>query len=159
DEHACAVMTDNTIKCWGINTDGELGLGTADNNPHPTPTSPCATGSGASCVPLTGVSQVAGSPLNTCVILTNGHVQCWGDNLQGQVGDGTDSGTANNNRFNPTTVCTGPTACGNPLGSVNGGIQQVVMGWYYVCALDGQNEVFCWGENNAGEAGAATTTS
>ena len=154
DQHACAVMGDHTLRCWGSNSDGQLGIGTTDTVAHPTPSPVCATGSGASCVALTNVNKVAGSPLNTCAIVGQ-TVKCWGDNYSGQIGDGTDSMTTSNNRLNPTQVCTGPTACGSPIGSFNGGITDLVMGWYFVCAMDGQNVVYCWGANDSGECGAA----
>lgn len=153
DNHACAVLADHSLKCWGFNGDGELGIGVADNVAHPTPMPVCATGTGGSCVPLTGVNKVAGSPVNTCAIVGQ-TVKCWGDNAMGQIGDGTTStNTVNASRYNPTQVCTGPTACGNPIGSVNGGIVEIAMGWYHICALDGQGNVFCWGSNGAGECG------
>jgi alpha-tubulin suppressor-like RCC1 family protein len=151
--HVCAVMSDHTLRCWGQNNDGELGIGTTDNTAHPTPMPVCATGSGASCVALTNVNKVAAGSFNTCAIVGQ-TVKCWGDNLSGQIGDGTDSRSTANNRPNPTQVCTGPTTCGSPIGSFNGGIVELVMGVYFACARDGQNVVYCWGANDSGECGA-----
>ena len=36
-EHVCAVKTDGSVLCWGANHAGQLGLGTSDDDPHPTP--------------------------------------------------------------------------------------------------------------------------
>jgi alpha-tubulin suppressor-like RCC1 family protein len=35
--HTCAVRTDGTVWCWGLNTYGSLGVGTTDDDPHPFP--------------------------------------------------------------------------------------------------------------------------
>jgi alpha-tubulin suppressor-like RCC1 family protein len=163
DAHACAVLSDFSLRCWGINSDGELGIGTIDTYsaalgqypPNPTPRAPCASGSyaGGNCVALTGVREVAGGPLNTCAIMTNGRVMCWGDNYMGQIGDGTGVLDYAHQRPNPTTVCAGPTGCTQALGSFNGGIVELSLGWYHVCALDGGHYVYCWGNNAAGELG------
>jgi alpha-tubulin suppressor-like RCC1 family protein len=33
--HSCALGPNGSVWCWGVNSDGELGRGTTDNNPHP----------------------------------------------------------------------------------------------------------------------------
>ena len=45
-------------------------------------------------VGVTGVAQVACGSGHTCVTLRNGRVQCWGINLNGQLGDGTTTSRA-----------------------------------------------------------------
>lgn len=37
DASTCALLRDGTVKCWGSNEHGQLGQGTLDTNPHPTP--------------------------------------------------------------------------------------------------------------------------
>jgi alpha-tubulin suppressor-like RCC1 family protein len=109
----------------------------------------CATGSGGSCAALTGVIKVAASPEDTCAIVGQ-NVRCWGANPTGGLGNGSPNLPAT---ANPQTVCAGPTTCANPLGYVNGGIVDVAMGYYHVCAIDRNGNTYCWGNNGAGECG------
>jgi alpha-tubulin suppressor-like RCC1 family protein len=154
DQHACAIVSGGTLVCWGANYSHQLGLGEAtntnDQTPHTTPTPVCASGTGASCPPLTNVTKVAAGPEDTCAIVGQG-VQCWGGNPLGNLGDGSPNLPAT---ANPQTVCSGPTTCTNPLGYVNGGITEIAMGYYHVCALDRSGNTYCWGNNGAGECGA-----
>jgi alpha-tubulin suppressor-like RCC1 family protein len=83
----CALAVDGNVWCWGDNTHGALGQGTespgtSSTTPlcvHPTfSSSPAATwirggGSGTFCIGTDSVSE---------------HMECWGDNAQGQLGDG-----------------------------------------------------------------------
>ena len=57
-------------KCWGDNTYGQLGHGSTDVVPHPTP----------SLVP--GLTNVIDRErqLHTCAVLAGGAVKCWGYN-------------------------------------------------------------------------------
>jgi alpha-tubulin suppressor-like RCC1 family protein len=160
DEHACAIVAGGAVVCWGANYSHQLGLGDSntaiDNNAYPTPAPVCATGTGASCVQLKGASKVVGGGDNTCAIVGTG-VQCWGnDNGYGQLGIGpTTANTAGANppaTANPVAVCA-PTTCSGPIGQFNGGIVDIAMGGFHVCALDGNNLLYCWGNNGAGETG------
>ena len=91
NNHACARLTDGTMRCWGYNGDGALGDGTIDRRSSP-----------VAVVGLTGVDLLARSVLasHTCARRTDGSVWCWGSNGFGQLGDG----TTNNNRFSPVAM-------------------------------------------------------
>jgi alpha-tubulin suppressor-like RCC1 family protein len=80
DEAGCAAASGNAaLYCWGSNDYGQLGDGTMMNR-----TSPTLVGG------LTLVSQVAMGGAHTCALLMiEGAVRCWGDNRNGQLGDGT----------------------------------------------------------------------
>lgn len=80
--HACAVLTDGTLACWGDNSSGALGDGT---------TMP-RTGVVA-VVGVRGAEEVACGGLDessgfTCARLASGVVSCWGADDLGQTGDG-----------------------------------------------------------------------
>jgi len=81
--HACGSLADGTMHCWGDGSIGQLGNG--------------ADGFGvASSVPivvpnLSGVIAVEGGYYHTCAILRSGSVRCWGENLAGQLGIGTNT--------------------------------------------------------------------
>ena len=67
--HACALLADKTVRCWGENASGQLGNGST------TPSaSPVVVGG------LTGVRQIVAAPHATCALLEdNETVKCWGD--------------------------------------------------------------------------------
>ena len=81
--HACAALTDGTMQCWGDGSRGQLGNGTDGNG-------------AASNVPvvvpnITGVIGVGAGYFHTCAILRNGAIRCWGDNVAGELGIGTNT--------------------------------------------------------------------
>ncbi len=141
NESACAVVSGGTVQCWGDNSYGALGIGTA-TGPEicgNSPQSPCSTGpvmvrglSGATAVSVGG--EVA------CALLSGGTAQCWGWNIVGQLGSGTTLDSAT-----PVTVIgiTGATA--------------ISVGSSSACALLSGGTVQCWGDNQAGELGDGTT--
>jgi alpha-tubulin suppressor-like RCC1 family protein len=97
---SCAVHVDGTASCWGANDSGELSSG--DNLDHLTPT---PVGNFRLCGFCTGgrvfalLQNVAGMATggnasqpaheHACALLATGVVDCWGDNSQGEIGDGT----------------------------------------------------------------------
>ena len=86
--HACAVLDNKSVQCWGRNNYGQLGDGTRVDRNVPT----AVTG-------VTNVVEIAPGYRHTCALLDNDTVQCWGQNNQGQLGDGT-----TNSRTNPAEV-------------------------------------------------------
>ncbi len=68
--HACALMSDETIQCWGSNYDGELGVDTGTKKSSKIP---------VKVSELTGVVDIALGTSHTCVALKTGDVKCWGD--------------------------------------------------------------------------------
>jgi alpha-tubulin suppressor-like RCC1 family protein/sugar lactone lactonase YvrE len=78
DSHTCAVMGDGTLRCWGANTDGQLGDGTIVSRSTPVPVSG-----------LSGGLRVTAGKTHTCALTSAGAVTCWGDNSAGQLGSGT----------------------------------------------------------------------
>ena len=127
--HACARMSDGSVRCWGSNTSGQLGDGTNVNRPTPVQ------------VPgLVGVMELSAGGYHTCARLGDGTVQCWGRNQFGALGNGTinDSST-------PTTV-PGLT-----------GVVELSAGHYHTCARLRDGTVRCMGRNTNGQLGDGTT--
>jgi len=84
-------MTGGGVKCWGYNSDGQLGDGTTSD--RYVPVDVCSTGTGADCAsgdPLTGADAITlGTDAeHTCALTTTGGVKCWGRNEEGQLGGG-----------------------------------------------------------------------
>ncbi len=75
--HTCAVTTSGGVKCWGINTDGEVGDGTITQRTSPVDVSGLAS----------GVATVNTSYYHTCAVTTGSAVKCWGKNDYNQLSD------------------------------------------------------------------------
>ena len=78
--HTCVILDDDTVKCWGTGSSGQLGYGN-NNNLYSPPSSTVNLGM--------GVTSISAGAYTSCAILTNGGVKCWGSNGYGQIGDGT----------------------------------------------------------------------
>ncbi|MEQ8840827.1 MAG: S-layer homology domain-containing protein [Acidimicrobiales bacterium] len=85
--HTCAILDDDTTKCWGFNATGQLGLGDTINRGD----DPDEMGANLPPVDLgpgrTATAITAGTN-HTCAALDNGTIKCWGANLLGRLGLG-----------------------------------------------------------------------
>jgi alpha-tubulin suppressor-like RCC1 family protein len=86
--------------------------------------------------------SVAAGGYQTCLLTTGGAVKCWGRNFSGEVGDG----SSGNTRSQPTDVS-----------GLSSGVSAITSSSSTSCALSG-NGLFCWGWNQYGTVGDATTT-
>lgn len=139
-KHSCALLQSGTVKCWGDNSYGELGDGNAILSPQRGGPS-----TSHSSVPVTvagittAVAVTASDGYHSCAVLQSGSMKCWGDNVSGQLGDGTRS-TA----VVPVSVVGISTAVG------------VSSGDFHTCAVLGNRSVMCWGLNYSGQLGDGT---
>ena len=137
--HAIAVNSDGTVWCWGSNASGQLGmsLGTTDSNvPEQV--------SGITGV-ITAVSGGGGYYNNngySFALENNGTVWAWGDNSDGELGDG------------------GTTSIVTPehLTSLSGVASILGNHGNSALALTGGGSVYTWGTNESGQLGNGTTT-
>jgi formylglycine-generating enzyme required for sulfatase activity/alpha-tubulin suppressor-like RCC1 family protein len=130
--HTCALTANGGVKCWGGNLFGQLGDGTTSNYRH-TPVDVSGLTS--------GVIALAAGGWFTCALTNLGGVKCWGDNLYGQLGDGT------------TTDRSTPVGVSGLTGEVNA----LSGGGEHTCALTGDGAT-CWGRNYYGQLGDGTTS-
>ena len=87
---ACAVLVDNTVRCWGDDSSGQLGDGRRVRAPQGA-VMVIATPGAASTNPLQGVSSMAGGVDTACALLGDGSLRCWGSNRSGALGIGNTS--------------------------------------------------------------------
>jgi len=139
-EHACALLADQTARCWGNNSFGEVGPGTqSDKEPM------------AVTVPgLSGVTALAAGGMHTCALLTDGTASCWGENSWGQVGNGS-VGTSWQITPGAVVGLTGiSTLTAMGPADEQWGDQSINE---FNCALLTDGTVQCWGQNLHGELG------
>jgi alpha-tubulin suppressor-like RCC1 family protein len=142
--HTCAVLSTGHVECWGDNAFGQLGDGTFSGPER------CAAFSAEySCsrTPveaerITDATKAAAGGFYACAVLSTGHVDCWGINDAGELGDGTTTGSDT-----PVEV-SGITDA-----------RQVSAGGDHTCAALSTGRVECWGGNGEGQLGDGTTTS
>ncbi|MEO7570980.1 MAG: hypothetical protein ABIX10_00950 [Acidimicrobiales bacterium] len=129
--HSCGLLTGGTLRCWGANSNGELGNGTTTFS-EPTP----VTVNGISTA-----SAISGGFHHSCALLTGGTLRCWGRNVDGELGNGT-----NTDSSTPVTVTGISTATAISSDSE------------HACALLSGGTLKCWGNNFSGQLGNGTTT-
>jgi alpha-tubulin suppressor-like RCC1 family protein len=130
--HSCALMTDGTMKCWGMNSNGQLGDGTIENRSIP-----------VDVVGSNGISGISAGGFHTCALTNAGGILCWGQNRHGQLGDGTTK-----DRYTPANVIGLPGVVLVVDASPGG----------HTCAIIAGGEVLCWGFNRFDQVGDGTTT-
>jgi len=134
--HTCAILDNGLVSCWGSGAQGQLGNGSTSNSLTPTLTS--SLGSGRTAVAISsGRSQ-------TCALLDNGSVSCWGLGSNGQLGNG---GTTQQN--SPTL--TSSFGAGRTAVAISSG-------GYHTCAILDNGSVSCWGLGSNGQLGNASTS-
>jgi alpha-tubulin suppressor-like RCC1 family protein len=136
-EHTCAVDDEEHVWCWGDNYSGELGDGGHGNSYVPTEVM-----SSSGFAALSAVHQITLSANNTCALMIDTTVFCWGDNESGELGNGTGLSSS----ALPMQVIE---QSGAPLQNVTA----IAGGGDHICALKANTTVLCWGENNHGELG------
>jgi alpha-tubulin suppressor-like RCC1 family protein len=126
-EHTCALDETGAVQCWGRNKEGELGNGGTQRSSEPV----AVEGLGSRAVAL------AAGDYHTCAVTAEGGVKCWGQNDQGQLGDGT----------------TKPQNVPVDVQGLTAGATAVAAGTRHTCVVSGTGGVLCWGANDLAQLG------
>ncbi|MEX2238955.1 MAG: RCC1 repeat-containing protein, partial [Dehalococcoidia bacterium] len=130
--HSLALLSDGTVMSWGADTSGQLGNG-------------ATTGDQASPVAVSGLSSVkavAGGASHTLALLSDGTVMSWGNDGNGQLGNGATTG----DQAAPVAV------------SGLSGVRAIAAGIYHSLALLSDGTVMSWGADTSGQLGNGATT-
>ena len=126
DKHTCALLDDGNVRCWGHHEEGRLGNGSTEDigdTEVPGSGSPVDLGNGRTA------TRIAAGANQTCALLDNGNVVCWGG------GGGVAQVSLGANR---TAV-------------------DVDAGESHACAVLSDGDVRCWGSGDSGQLGHGNT--
>lgn len=141
--HACAILDNGKLKCWGDNSNGQLGYDDTTARGG-NPGDMAALGYVALGAARTAVSVSTGLSA-TCVLLDNSKIKCWGYNAFGQLGtdDSIDRGgnAGDMAALNTINLGAGRTA------------RAVDTDGLSTCAILDTKQLKCWGVNDGGELG------
>lgn len=125
--HSCAVTATGAVRCWGAGYDGQLGVAG----------SPYSLAVPGEVVGLTSPAvQVDAGWRHSCAVMVEGRVVCWGTNLEGELGNGTD--------IDSLAV---------DVVGLTSGVVDVAVGSRHSCAVTAAGGVKCWGGNGQGQLG------
>lgn len=134
NDHSCAVLSSGQVRCWGLNSVGNVGNGTSVN----------VVPSPATVLGLAGVSieTVSAGERHTCATSSSGSAYCWGDNGFGQLGN------------NSSTTATSAVQVSSLTD-----VSRISASAEHTCAVTSSNVAWCWGRNHHYQLGAGLPTS
>ena len=152
--HSCALLDDDSVRCWGFNGNGQLGYGNTESvgdDESPGSVAPVDLGPGRTAVAISAGDR------HTCAVLDDGSVRCWGHNNHGELGYGTvnpfGSPTATDIGDNETPGSVAPVSLGDARSA-----RAISAGGTHTCALLDDATVRCWGAGGTGQLGYGDTS-
>jgi alpha-tubulin suppressor-like RCC1 family protein len=174
DSFSCALSVSGEVKCWGWNTEGQLGDGSQLDRYFPVDVDGLSD----------GVISIAAGSKHACALLGSGGVRCWGRGYESQLGDGLRKASAlpvqvtglqsgvdaiaAGGTYSCATLHSEKVMCwgylvlvgdeddfGVPQGSrmIQKKPASIGMGAYFACVLTAEGGVECWGTNQSGQLG------
>jgi alpha-tubulin suppressor-like RCC1 family protein len=144
-DHTCALLQDGSVKCWGGNMMGQLGLGDTVNRGD----QPNQMGDNLPAVDLgTGKTAIAirAHLYKNCALLSDKNIKCWGMNDEGELGVGDIYHRGDE-----------PNEMGDNLPAIDLGaampVLSIVSGGNHTCAVLSHGGMKCWGSSGSGQLG------
>jgi len=120
---SCVITAEGAVKCWGLNTNGQLGNNRTTSSPVP-----------VFAIGLTsGVTALCTSNAHSCAV-HNGAAKCWGNNAAGQLGRGSDTSLVS-------------TRIPKEVVGLTSGVLDITCGAGFTCALLVNKTAMCWGQS------------
>ena len=139
--HTCALIDDGTVRCFGRNEFGQLGLGS---------TEPIGDDEVPSSVPAIELGErvrsVHAGGNHSCAIGESGNLYCWGQNTYGQLGRGDTEHIGDDELAEVSR----PIDFGEP-------VVDAALGGLHTCVLLESGVVRCFGDGTNGQLGYANT--
>ena len=149
DYHTLATVSDGTVRAWGFNYEGQLGIGDI-SGPEACTVKSLACSRAPLVVPgLTNVVAVAAGTYHSLALLSNGTVMAWGENAAGQLGLGTSTG--------PEICNTYPCITRPALVPGLSNVVAIAAAYDASAALLADGTVMTWGYNYEGQLGLPPT--
>jgi len=140
--HSIALKRDGTLYSWGYNYYGQLGDGTIENRNTPVEVrGPDEIGL------MSDVINIDAGVRNSIALKNDGTVWTWGDNTNGQLGDGTESA-----RYSPVQVK------GANNETFIKDVIAISMGGNHTIALKNDGTLWSWGGNYLCQLGDSSST-
>ncbi len=136
--HTCAVLDDASVRCWGLDTFGQLGRGSSE----PVGDQPGEVAA-LTAVPVPAARSVVAGSAHTCALLTDGGVACWGDGFFGQLGNGSTDIVGD---------APGEVSAVTPI-RFSSPVTELTAGRDHTCARLATGSVTCWGAGAFGQTG------
>jgi alpha-tubulin suppressor-like RCC1 family protein len=139
--HCLALSSDGKVFSWGGAGVGQLGSGDSTNQSRPVAVNltDIEVGSVVNAIAAGGYSSIA--------LTSAGNLLSWGYNINGQIGDGTQT-----TRFLPVPIILGGALQGRGISTISAGLNHCM-------ATTPDGKVVAWGNNVHGEYGNGTTIS
>jgi len=126
DSHSCALLDNGSVQCWGSGSNGELGNESNDSSP----TIPVDVSK------INSASVISSGNDQSCAVLNDGKVMCWGRGTYGKLGNGLTSDQ------NVPVFVSGISSA-----------TSVSVGDNHACALLDNGSIQCWGRGYSGQLG------
>ncbi len=141
--YTCALSSAGVAYCWGQDNYGQLGNNTTSSTPYSSPVAVYTTTGVLSGVKLI---QISAGNQHTCALATTGAVYCWGYDVDGELG-------------NSSNTTTGAPVAVTTSGALSGvAITQVSVEHLGTCAVGANGAAYCWGYNTDGDLGNSSNS-
>ena len=142
--HTCAILDNDTVKCWGYGLYGRLGQGSENNIGD-------ATNEVRDMLTVDlgddrTAKAVSAGWEHTCAILDNDKVKCWGNGVFGRLGYDNDTPKGGNSREMGEDLLIVNLGTGRTAKALSAGNE-------HTCAILDNDTVKCWGRGDSGELG------